>query len=868
MFLVSFRPDSNGERALTTIAKFLWVAACCGLIALSGCGGDEPFDDSYADIVDVVSGDTVDADLVPNPDSLDVNSLDLGDDAEGPFDVAPDTLNDIAQDRFAGDERDGQDEDMEETADGDDSGVAELPQAIVEIDQALDPAFLQPSLGFTFRIVTPLLPEYPQDGPGPSDLPWIIQSELILPSGERVRLEDRDDTFAMLYPIDGYDDTWVFINGSGTDDVRGDIYTLNLYPMLSTLQWMKESGIDRISGDYAPFIIYKTGMFRDVWVSCPAIVGDNPSLSKMNVFLGPDSFQQGSPLGLMVNSYVTADRSVISKSFGVGQYHQACACYDVVGITTRERPCTAADIDQYPGQAAAVFPADGAEGVPSTEVLLKWTSAGDADGGDVSFDVWLGTGRDTLQKVAGTIQAQSLNADLSSDTTYFWRVDVRDDEGNLVPGRVWTFNTDTVVPELKDHNFLILVDRRLKGLLDDELAIYVQDVMAQDGTLVPAVRYWMPGDHVMMRDIIIDSFVNRCVAQDDCLRGVFMIGDLPSAWYEQDSDYGGDIGIMHEEFPTELYFQDLDNLWRDDDANGILDGHSDFVLEVFSSRLVGGIDRIKSYFARLHDYRQDGSFFTPRNFFSFIDDDWNGANAYGVPDGSTTNQTWGLEAVFGDNYIRREWSDNTDKTDYLEVMASGGAEFVYQWIHSDPQQIYFDDNFSPNPDNILSLQELVAADVSGSFFNLFDCSISRYTEPMGNIATEYVHSRYGLATVGSTKTGGIFNPDVLHGAMLAGQGFGAALRIWFDDTWANRDFYGLPDPVFDDWWLGMMVQGDPLVLLNTKARSDQPRMMHSIPGPKSKRVFEIQEIDALYRIMGRQAAATAVTGHREYMRNR
>ena len=122
----------------------------------------------------------------------------------------------------------------------------------------------------------------------------------------------------------------------------------------------------------------------------------------------------------------------------------------------------------------------------------------------------------------------------------------------------------------------------------------------------------------------------------------------------------------------------------------------------------------------------------------------------------------GLESVYGDNYIRREWWTTPTRpiiSSYVRRRKS-----VYQWIIR-IQQIYFDDNFG-EPDNILS-----AGTCGGRcrriVFNLFDCSISRHTEPMGNIATEYVHSRCGLATVGSTKTGGIFNPDVARGVLLA-----------------------------------------------------------------------------------------------------
>ena len=135
----------------------------------------------------------------------------------------------------------------------------------------------------------------------------------------------------------------------------------------------------------------------------------------------------------------------------------------------------------------------------------------------------------------------------------------------------------------------------------------------QDDTLVQPYGTGCPAI-VMMRDIIIDSFMNRCVGEDDCLRGVFLVGDLPSAWYEQDSDYGGDIGIMHEEFPTELFFQDLDNQWRDDDGNGIFDGHSDFALEIFSARLVGGVERMKSYLQGFADTGRTAAFSAPEFF--------------------------------------------------------------------------------------------------------------------------------------------------------------------------------------------------------------------------------------------------------------
>ncbi len=805
---------------------------------------------------DAAAGDTVGHDTVAHDaDPEDIAADDAVADSIVVTDAADD---DVAEVDIPGDPTDAL---MADTA---------IPEGIQAINAALDEDFLVPNRGLAMKMVTPLLGEYPASGITAADNPWILWGELLLPSGETVDLSLKSAAFATLYPIDGYDDSWVFINAGNDSDGTTPAYTLNIFPTISTLQWMKDAGLEQISGDYATFVVYKSAWFKGAWVSCPALASTAGSQSAMRVHFDVDTLDAGAPFGFMINSHVTDDRAALVSMYQAGTYHELCNCYDPAGESYVERACTAADIDWFPGQARAVFPRDGAEGVEPAggaagDVTLEWTSAGDPDGGAVEYDLYLGTDESNPEPVWLQSPGTTRSVTLEPDTTYFWRVDVRDDEGNLVRGETWTFNTDTEVPLLEAHNYLILVDKRLQGKIGDELDRYVDDIRTMYD-LYPAVRYWMPGDASMMRDMIVDSFTNRCVGKAGCLRGVFLIGDLPSAWYEQDSDFGGDIGIMHEEFPTELYFQDLDCVWSDADGDGMFDAHGDFDLEIFTSRLIGDADRINAYLARVHDYRVNGPFFQPRTFFSFVDDDWNGSNAYGVPDGGTTNQTWELESIFGDNYIRREWEDDTDKPDYMDVMTGGGAEFVYQWIHSDPQRIYFDDNFSVNPDNILTLDELAGAGVDGSFFNLFDCSISRYTEAYGNIATEYVHSGKGLATIGSTKTGGIFNPEVLHGAMRDGLGVGEALRLWFNDTWEYRDQYGLPDPTFDDWWLGMMVQGDPMVQLNPDAGA--AARSSARVGPASWRTFAPDEIRSLYLMMGRRAAATKVGGYADWLRSR
>ena len=74
---------------------------------------------------------------------------------------------------------------------------------------------------------------------------------------------------------------------------------------------------------------------------------------------------------------------------------------------------------------------------------------------------------------------------------------------------------------------------------------------------------------------------------------------------------------------------------------------------------------------------------------------------------------------YGDNYDRLESRENTTKTTYLDYFDKGGAEFVYQWIHSDPHELYFNDNYSPNPANILTIEAIREADFNGKVSVLF-----------------------------------------------------------------------------------------------------------------------------------------------------
>ncbi|MDT8418534.1 MAG: hypothetical protein RQ864_12070 [Lutibacter sp.] len=79
-------------------------------------------------------------------------------------------------------------------------------------------------------------------------------------------------------------------------------------------------------------------------------------------------------------------------------------------------------------------------------VILEW-SAIDVDAGDaLTYDVYFGTSteKDNLPKVSPPNQSAKTFtvAPLAASTTYYWRVEVKDNKGGQTVGQVWNFTTD------------------------------------------------------------------------------------------------------------------------------------------------------------------------------------------------------------------------------------------------------------------------------------------------------------------------------------------------------------------------------------------------------------------------------------------
>ncbi len=280
-----------------------------------------------------------------------------------------------------------------------------------------------------------------------------------------------------------------------------------------------------------------------------------------------------------------------------------------------------------------------------------------------------------------------------------------------------------------------------------------------------------------LKDLIYDQ-VDRFDVE-----GAFLVGSLPAAWYEQEA-FDTD-----EQFPMDLYLQDRDATWSDADGDGRFDSHSDLVLDIFTSRLTGTLADMQGYFARVHRFRTQGPLVTP-SAFNFMDDDWSYAPGM-----------FGLDAIYKKVDVLSDPALTT-RANYIARMTGAGAEFVYQWIHSYPGGLAI---YGTGGGGIY-LSDIVSRNFKGSFYNLFDCSAARFTEP--NLAMTYtLRTDYGLAFIGSTKTGGIYSPWIFHDRLAAGATWGEAFRQWYTGN----------GKLNDEWYLGIIIGGDPLLAVSRDA---------------------------------------------------
>ncbi|MBI4649092.1 MAG: hypothetical protein HY738_21505, partial [Bacteroidia bacterium] len=216
----------------------------------------------------------------------------------------------------------------------------------------------------------------------------------------------------------------------------------------------------------------------------------------------------------------------------------------------------------------------------------------------------------------------------------------------------------TVIPDV-----LLIVESSKYNGLSSKLAEYQQDIAHGDTSAL--ILQWSSGSVIALRDTIKRYYDKYHI------KGAFLIGDIPAAWYEMDDSFD-----EYEEFPFDLFLMDPFAEWQDTDEDGKYDYYSSLELKLFTARLIGSESEINNYFSKVHNYRK-GNLSLPARGYIFIDDDW--ASMY-------ASEYFNVNTIFSitDRCID---VNETTKSAYLSKLTGQGAEYIHQMIHSYPNEL-------------------------------------------------------------------------------------------------------------------------------------------------------------------------------------
>jgi hypothetical protein len=348
------------------------------------------------------------------------------------------------------------------------------------------------------------------------------------------------------------------------------------------------------------------------------------------------------------------------------------------------------------------------------------------------------------------------------------------------------YDSTTTTNTSDEFDLLIVVEKSLHSSIQTNLTTYV-NAIAQKNHEARVIEF--TGSTAGELRSTLKSYY-----EDSSIKGAFLIGNLPAAWYEKRT-----YNKYNEEFPFDIYLMDFDNIWIDSDNNGIFDDHKTIETEIYVSRLKGTASDINSYLEKVVDYKKGGSI-VKKGAFIFKDDDWRNFSY---------NNMFGLNQTYEEIHLYQSLEE-TIRSKYINFLSKNGAEYVYQWIHSSPTTLYID---GTSGSERITLNDIQNYNLKGSFYNLFDCSAARFVQ--SNLAMTYLtKTDYGLATIGSTKIGGNWEPSVFHEDLAAGKTWGDAYKNWYNAKGIQRD----------DWYLGMVIFGDPTLTISDGSRKSLSRM--------------------------------------------
>ena len=279
------------------------------------------------------------------------------------------------------------------------------------------------------------------------------------------------------------------------------------------------------------------------------------------------------------------------------------------------------------------------------------------------------------------------------------------------------------------------------------------------------------------------------------LDGCLLVGDIPGALFE----------VGAKEFPTDLYYMDLDGLWTDLDNDMIYDEHSgDVAPEIWVGRLkvpdVAGDEAslLNDYFDKNHRYRIGTLTLPWWRGMIYIDDA--GTNTNTENDAKSS-----LNKIYSDIVFVKDRA-TTNATDYKKrIDDPSGYQWMYLMCHGTHNNHTFmvpsEEPETSNEswfrwDGTVYSSDYRSINPRIFFYHFVVCSAALYSEPDYLAGSAVFGNDYGLLAVGSTETVSTLPVSGFYGSLSEGKWVGDAFREWSVELherydYLQRQFYGL-----------------------------------------------------------------------------
>lgn len=214
---------------------------------------------------------------------------------------------------------------------------------------------------------------------------------------------------------------------------------------------------------------------------------------------------------------------------------------------------------------------------------------------------------------------------------------------------------------------------------------------------------------------------------------------------------------MYIEFPTDVYYMDLDGVWTDNDGNGIRDWYTIGDMEIWISRLrFPGANEdviINNYFDKAHHYKTK-ELQLPKSALFIVDRDFNDLTTFlkgpmkELYPSLTVVSGPGYNDVTAEIYVQKL----TESREWMRLNCHSSVNyhaideiFCYPYWPYDVCYDYFDE---------VTCDQIESIDPPCFFYDLDTCEACRFTAGGNYLGGSYLSRAYGLSVIGSSSVGG------------------------------------------------------------------------------------------------------------------